>query len=161
MMNMKSRGFTLIEVMIALFVLSVGMLGSTAMMLRGQREAVKVNHDGTAMQLASNMAERIRSNVSGVSQNAYDALVAGQPNPGCISTGCSALNRATYDSYLWGQELGELPNGTGSVDLVSIPNPSRTNDRLFQITVSWTEVQRTGTNTGAEVTKNYVMMFQP
>ena len=161
MMNMKSRGFTLIEVMIALFVLSVGMLGSTAMMLRGQREAVKVNHDGAAMQAATNMAERMRANITGVGQNAYDALTSGQPDPGCISTSCNAVNLAVYDSYLWGQELNELPNGVGTVDLVSIPDPSRTNDRLFRITVSWTEVQRTGTNTGAEVTKNYVMMFQP
>lgn len=156
MMKLKrNRGFTLLEVMIALFVLSVGMLGSTAMMLRGQTEATKINYSSTATQLASTMAEMMRSNITGVEAGAYNGLDSTVADPGCISTGCSAANIATYDGYIWGWMLSQyLPDGSGNVRGAGA-------DSVFTITIQWTETQRTGNDTGVEVTKNYAMKFQP
>lgn len=151
----KNRGFTLLEVMIALFVLSVGMLGSTAMMLRGQTEATKINYSSTATQLASTMAEMMRSNITGVEAGAYNGLDSTVADPGCISTGCSAANIAAYDGYIWGWMLNEyLPDGSGNVRGAGA-------DSVFTITIEWTETQRTGNDTGVEVTQNYTMKFQP
>ncbi len=155
MMNKKNRGFTLLEVMIALFVLSVGMLGSSAMMLRGQTEAVKTNYDAIAAQMAQSVAEMMRANITGVEGGSYDSLTSHAPNPGCITTGCDANNMALYDSYIWGWMLDEyLPDGAGTISGAGA-------DSVFTITVSWTETQRTSTDTGTAVTKNHVMIFQP
>ena len=156
MMKLKrNRGFTLLEVMIALFVLSVGMLGSTAMMLRGQTEATKTNYSSTATQLASTMAEMMRSNITGVDAGAYNALNSTVADPGCISTGCSAANIAAYDGYLWGWMLNQyLPDGSGNVRGAGA-------DSVFTITIQWTETQRTGSDTGIAVTQNYTMVLQP
>ncbi len=156
MMRLKrNRGFTLLEVMIALFVLSVGMLGSTAMMLRGQTEATKTNYSSTATQLASTMAEMMRSNITGVSTGAYNALDSSVADPGCIATGCTPENIAAFDGFIWGWMLNEyLPDGRGDVSGDGA-------DSVFTITIEWTETQRTGNNTGVEVTQNYIMKFQP
>lgn len=155
MLKRKNHGFTLLEVMIALFVLSVGMLGSTAMILRGQTEATKTNAEAIAVQMSSSMAEMMRSNITGVEAGDYDALNSGAADPGCILTGCTAAQIATYDSSTWGWMLAEyLPNGAGTVSGLG-------KDSIFTITVNWTETQRTGTDTGVEVTKSHIMKFQP
>jgi type IV pilus assembly protein PilV len=121
----KNRGFSLLEVMIALFVLSVGMLGSTAMMLRGQTEATKTNYSSTATQLASTMAEMMRSNITGVNAGAYNSLDSSVADPACISSGCSAAEIAAYDGYIWGWMLNEyLPDGSGDVRRKQIPRRS-------------------------------------
>lgn len=155
MVKRKQQGFTLIEVMIALFVLSVGMLGSSAMMLRGQSEAIKTNNDAIAAQMAQSMAEMVRSNIDGVTAGDYDNLDSHAANPGCIVSGCSAAALAAYDSYIWGWMMDEyLPNATGTL---------RGNgaDTVFTVTINWTETQRTSATTGADVTKTHVMIFQP
>jgi len=155
MLNRKNHGFTLLEVMIALFVLSVGMLGSTAMILRGQTEATKTNAEAIAMQLSASMAEMMRSNITGVKAGNYNALNSGAVDPGCASTGCTAAEIATYDSAMWGWMLGEyLPNGNGTISGTG-------EDSIFTITVNWTETQRTGTDTGVEIIKSHIMKFQP
>ena len=102
MLNLKKlhRGFTLLEIVIALFVLSVGMLGSTAMVLRGQHEARETNFESIAAMLAQTMADRMRANIQGVNSGAYDKLDSGVANPGCITTGCDSDSIAAYDSCL-------------------------------------------------------------
>ena len=156
----RSTGFSLLEVMIALFVMSVGMLGSTAMMLRGQQQAVVTNNDGIAVELARSMAERMRANIQGVEDGHYDALVSGGTNPGCISGRCSSMDLALYNAWLWQWEMDNLlPNRNASGRVTRDGVVSQ--DSVYTITVSWTETQKTGTDTGAEVVKNYVMKVQP
>lgn len=152
----SNGGFTLIEVLIAMFVLSVGMLGSTALMLQGRAEAVKVNYEGKAMQLALGMAEQMRSNIEGVEGNDYDAIdTATATDPACIATGCTVAAMAEYDAYIWGQALESgLPEGVGTVT-------GGGGDSIFTITVSWTETQKTSATEGKAVTKDYTMILQP
>ena len=151
----KVQGFTLVEVMIALFVLSVGLLGSTAMIHNGRAIAKNTNYDSMASQMASSVAEMMRSNITGVAEGSYNALNSHVANPGCIVTGCTADNMAKYDSYIWGWMLDQyLPGATGTIRGTGL-------DSVFTITISWTEVRREAANTGSEITQTYTMMFQP
>ncbi len=151
----KNQGFTLIEVMIALFVLSVGLLGSSAMILRGQQEAVRTNYNGTAHQLAQSMAEMMRSNITAVNAGDYNNLDSHAADPGCITTGCNTTEMATYDSFIWGWMLDEyLPGAIGTVR-------GNGTDTIFTITISYTEIERKKRSEGEEVTRNHVMVFQP
>jgi len=152
----RNGGFTLMEVLLAMFVLSVGMLGSTGMMLQGRAESVKVNYESKAMQLALGMAEQMRANITGVTSNAYDAVdTASAADPGCVAVSCSVAAMAQYDAYIWGETLkSNLPKGVGTVAGAGA-------DSLFTITVNWTETQKTTAVTGVEVVNSYVMIFQP
>ncbi|MGZ5201150.1 MAG: type IV pilus modification protein PilV [Telluria sp.] len=55
-------GFTLIEVLVALFVLSVGLLGAAAMQSRARALRAEARLHATATQLAASLAEEMRAN---------------------------------------------------------------------------------------------------
>jgi len=153
----RNSGFTLIEVLIAMFVLSVGMLGSTALMLQGRAEALKTNYEARAMQLALGIAEQMRANIAGVTSGAYDNVATPVADPNCIATSCSVANMAVYDSFIWGDTLANnLPSGTGTVK-----TNGATTDAIFTITVSWAQTRKTSATTGVAQTKTYTMLFQP
>jgi len=67
---MKARGFTLIEALIALVVLSVGLLGAAAMLLENMRAHAAALRRMAVVGLVHDMAERIRMNPLGRAQ--YD-----------------------------------------------------------------------------------------
>ena len=58
----RQRGFTLVEVLVALVVMSVGMLGIAALYLEGLRAGRTALYRTTAVNLAGDMADRIRAN---------------------------------------------------------------------------------------------------
>jgi len=156
----KQQGFTLLEVMIAAFVLAVGMLGSSAMMLRGLQEADVTNNEGLVAQSAMNMAERMRGNVAGVVANNYDNLAADSATPIDCSVVCTAGQVALYHAYMWGIELEDLlPNSNPTATVVS-DNPGVA-DSVYRITINWDDDQRVDTDTRNSITKSYVMIFQP
>jgi len=151
------------EVMIAAFVLSVGMLGSTAMMLRGMQQADTTNYEAVAAQAAMNMAERMRGNITGVTAGDYDNETSTTGVVDCSSAACTAAGVADYHLSIWGAELNDLLPGdsspTGSISVLALA--TATTDPTYTISVSWDSNQRTGTDQASFVTNTYEMIFQP
>lgn len=139
MMNRDSnRGFSLIEVMIALVVLSIGLVGLAALLVQGQKYNRSALISSQATFLAYDMADRMRANRAGVNADAYDAIDGTETDPGCIdsTSGCSPTNLAQYDGFAWGGLLSRvLPGGIGTVT-----EPAWSTDNTeFRVTVSWIE----------------------
>jgi len=159
--HLSQRGFTLIEVMISLFVLSVGMLGTSAMLLQGQREAVNTSSETMAIEIASNIAERMRANLVGVDAGVYNVFTSAGATafvPCINTTGCTASQKAEFDAYMANQEIKYLfPDSASGVASVSRLGVSP----VFQIVINWDETVRTGNNTGAVKARNYTMIFEP
>jgi type IV pilus assembly protein PilV len=65
MHRVSQRGFTLVEALVALVVLSVGMLGSSALLLASLREQRLALHHSAATALVVDAAERLRANLQG------------------------------------------------------------------------------------------------
>ena len=160
----------MIEVLIAMFVLSVGMLGSTAMMLQGRSAAVKTNHEAKAMQMAQSMAEQMRANIEGIADSNYNDIdTANASAQTCIATGCTSSEMALYDEYIWGWMLEKyLPAGSGTVTGLAVTaaaaaaaGTEANQDVVFTITVNWKETRKLTATTGEEITKSYGMIFQP
>jgi type IV pilus modification protein PilV len=92
----SSRGFSLLEVLLALVVLSVGLLGAAVMLLESLR-----THGGAlrrigATQLARDMADRIRANPR--ARALYDSRGAAPVAVDCTASGgCDATERAALD----------------------------------------------------------------
>ena len=143
----SQRGFTLLEVLIAIVVLSFGLLGLAGIQAVGIKNTTDANLRTLAIQQAYDMADRIRANTVGTTAGAYDNITATIPSdPGCITSGCSATQLRDYDQRLWNtNNAGMLPSGKGTVNavaLTAIPN------KQYLITVMWDEARTGATGTG-------------
>jgi type IV pilus assembly protein PilV len=134
----RPAGFTLIEVLIAVLVMSIGLLGLASL----QATSLRFNNDSSAQTqaayLASDMADRMRANVSRAAD--YPGKAAGT-NANCYTVaGCSPDEMAANDIAEWEQALATLPSGQGTITALA--------GGLFTITVMWDEQRSgvTGTN---------------
>lgn len=115
------RGFTLLEIMVALLVLSFGLLGLAGL----QAASIGSNHSAylrsQATQLAYDMTDRMRANMTAVDVKDYH-----NPSPtktlACESAGCSAQAMAQHDVFRWNEDIARLlPGGSGVVCIDSTP----------------------------------------
>ena len=149
------HGFTLLEVLIAIVVLSFGLLGLAGIQAVGIKNTTDANLRTLAIQQAYDMADRIRANTVGATAGAYDSLPATLPatipaDPGCIASGCSATQLRDYDQRLWNtNNQNMLPSGTGAVAVVG--GTARPN-KQYLITVMWDETRTGATGTGCTTT---------
>ena len=151
-------GFTIIEMLIAVLVISIGLLGMAGLQTSGIQQSHNSYLKTQASMLAYDMADRMRSNLQGVNAGHYDDVdsmdspVSSAPD--CIgnSAACSASETATYDVYQWTDNDAEgsiaslLPSGYGMI---------QENGGVFTITVLWDEA-RTGA-TGTDCSTDYTV----
>lgn len=140
------RGFTLLEVLIAIVVLSIGLLGLAGLQAVGLRNNNSAYMRTIATQQVHDMTDRMRTNLPGVITNTYDAIAGIPADPACIAAaaGCSIANLAVYDAFAWNtMNQNLLPLGTGTVTRV-VGGPTGV-DR-FTISVAWDD-NRTGAAT--------------
>jgi type IV pilus modification protein PilV len=91
-----SRGFSLVEALVALAVLSVGLLGAAALLLGGLRDQSLALRHGAVNALLADMAARIRANVAAGA--AYDTASARSAEAVCDEgSPCDAPTLAALD----------------------------------------------------------------
>lgn len=149
----KNSGFAMVEVLVAMIVMVVGILG----LFRLQAEGLKNSHSAylksQVVSLIDDMADRMRANEAGFNNNHYDTINTStlSSNPGfdCMTnnsttssgTSCNEQELASYDIYVWGKALSTmLPVGEGTV--VCNDSPCLINS-THTITVLWDD-HRTG-----------------
>ncbi|WP_455203805.1 type IV pilus modification protein PilV [Kaarinaea lacus] len=132
------RGFTLIEVLIAIVVLAIGLLGLAGLQASSLKNNTSAYTRSQAQLLAYDMLDRLRANREGVKNGAYDNLLGTTPtDPSCITSGCSVAALAQHDAFEWSALLNNtLPSGVGRV----VGNGAGS---VFTITVMWDD-ERTG-----------------
>ena len=118
----QQSGFTLVEVLVSTVVLSIGLVGVAGL------QAVSLNNNQSAFMrsqasvLAYDLADRMRSNVTGATSNFYDPT-----NPtvtaNCSTTiGCTPQQMALDDLADWNADLATyMPLGQGFVCIDSTP----------------------------------------
>jgi type IV pilus assembly protein PilV len=91
-----ARGFSMLEVLLALAVLTVGLLGAAAMLLDSLGTHGGALHRVAATQLARDMADRIRANPG--ARALYDTRSAAPVAVDCAEpAGCEAMQLAASD----------------------------------------------------------------
>ena len=128
----RVQGFTLIEVLIALVIMSVGMLGIAGLYVHSMQAGRTSLFRHHAVTLAGDVADRIRANPTAAA--AYAG--AGADN-NCIDGGidCTPAQMASNDILIWGQQAANsLPTGTVVIVFDNAPSPP-----TYQITVQWNE----------------------
>lgn len=137
-MKCKQRlqsGFSLVEVLITLVIMSVGMLGIAGLYVQSMQAGRTSMFRHHAVTLAGDVADRIRANPTG--DIAYTA-VAGADNDCVIgTTNCTSAQMAANDILLWkNQARDTLPGGDVLIALVPAAGLV---PPIYQITVTWTE----------------------
>jgi type IV pilus assembly protein PilV len=134
-LNQRQAGFSLVEVLITLVIMSVGMLGIAGLYVQSMQAGRTSMFRHHAVTLAGDVADRIRANPT--ADIAYTAPV-GADN-GCVMGGvdCSPAQMAANDILLWKDQAANTIPG-GDVLIVLAPENGLI-PPTYQITVSWTE----------------------
>lgn len=125
-----SGGFTLVEAMVALIVLSIGLLGIAALYVETLRANRTALFRTEAVTLASDLADRIRANRA--TAGAYAC-----PDP-CDPTGGGNAMAVTDLTEWLGVVQAQLPGGTATVTYVD--DGVATTPNAYTILIGWTEV---------------------
>jgi type IV pilus assembly protein PilV len=130
------RGMTLIEILVAIVVLSIGLLGLAGLQLKGLQVNQGSAYNWQAAILAEDMADRIRADTA-AAKAGYYAL------PGTISASASAATAASIGE--WQARVAALPGGVAAIT----PTPGGAPGEM-DIRVAWDDTRSTnGTRTGS------------
>ena len=132
-------GFTLMEVLVTIVILSIGLLGVAGLQLNSLRGNQNALEASVATNLAMEGADRIRANLPGIrnpdtgiaNRTYYDLINAAGTDPGCIttSTGCTVAEIAQTDAYEWITRIQQLlPGGEGVICRDGTPNDGTSAD---------------------------------
>jgi len=116
----RQTGVGLIEILVAVLVLSVGFLYTASMQVRAMRANQAAYHHSQALMLAGDMMDRMRANTAGVASGAYDGQSTATPvaAPTCLTTGCTPAQLAAADLYDWRSKLVDVRGNAGFVPLL-------------------------------------------
>lgn len=166
----NNKGFTLLEVLIAVLILSIGLLGIAGLQAKG----LQFNHSAylrtQATFLAYDIADRMRANMVAVGTGQYNNGAAA-PFANCLispGTGCTPVKMAENDLSEWNAALASsLPSGDGIVCIDAYVNTEVSTSSApadngcgtagstqYAIKIWWTD-DRSGTPT------RFVMVFEP
>ena len=156
-------GIGLIEVLVALLVLSIGFLAAGGMQVRSMSANQRAYHESQARLLLDDMMDRMRNNPRGVAGGAYDgrdtAGLAGAM-PDCLTSGCAPDMLAVRDLFAWRAGIapaGAVPrlpraeDGGAAVGSIGVPV-----DGVYTLTLTWS-----GFEGGETVVRSVSARFVP
>jgi len=139
----RQAGFSMVEVLVALLVLSLGLLGLAALQSTSMKATHSAHLRSQATLYAHDILDRMRANREAARAGAYD-LALGDAAPVC--------NPASYDledcdRAEWRADVSSLPGGTGSIafDVAT---------QFVTVVVQWNDERAGGSTTTSLTTQS-------
>ena len=160
--NKIQQGVTLIEAMIALLVISVGLLGIASLQITAMSQnASSLNHS-QAVWFAYNMSDRIRANTAAQFNNYNGIDTSIGYTQDCMTLNCSDAQMVVADAADWETMVETLPAGQGIIT----SSPDALLGTVLQVTVMWDDegTGAAGTNCGPDPTVDltcYILTVAP
>lgn len=132
----KQAGTSLIEVLVAVVILAIGLLGIAGIQLMSKQSTFDSAQRTTATMLANFIIERVRANPGVLVNYAGDAstpaaavgggtLGATEPVPNCSAAQpCTPLQLATHDLWEWEQLIDGAAEKSGTVNTGGLVSPT-------------------------------------
>lgn len=137
-----SKGFTLVEMLVTLLIISVALVGMASVQMRNLKSVNESEFQSLATLYAFEMAERMRANRVAIRDGFYDAISGNETLPKCLD-GCTPQQLAEQDAAEWNQAIrspvaeGGLPGSPkGVVQALS-------DQQGFLISVIWQSSEKT------------------
>lgn len=142
-------GFSLVEALVALLILSVGLLGIAGLFVDSVRNSRSALLRTQAIHLVSDMADRIRANAT--AGDAYDSAAYGgepaehdcAPTPDSVGSNCSSAALAEDDLARWiaavRAALPALDDTPPGAEVEYLAPAADGAPERYRITVSWLE----------------------
>jgi type IV pilus assembly protein PilV len=131
--KLQHAGFGLVESLVALVVISVGMIGIAALYGQGLSASRTALYRTQAVNLVSDMADRIRVNRRGGA--AYGGAAANRNCDPGGNTDCTTTQMAEHDLFVWqAQVAAQMPGGAGTVQYLGTTPPT------YTVRVQWQDV---------------------
>lgn len=113
----------MLEILISILILSIGLLGLGSLQAFSLRNSGNANYRAIASEQAYNLADRMRANQAALNVGSYNNQ-QGLSVAACFqAAGCSTLQMAQMDVFLWNQDNARLlPGGRGFICTDSTPN---------------------------------------
>jgi type IV pilus assembly protein PilV len=154
----RQRGITMVEALVALVVLSVGMLGIAGLYVSSLQAGRTALSRTQAVNLVNDMIDRIRANATAGIAYA-NATYAGAPAAqGCVVTNnCSAIKLAQDDLANWILATQTALPGTPTAVVSFTPAAATGRPDRYQVVVTWQEAgnETARDNTGTLLNLSY------
>ena len=154
----RSAGFTLIEVLVAMLVLALGLLGLAGLQASALKNNQSAYYRSQATQLAYDIADRMRANLTEAKKfntSQYDsdvlspASAANQSACTTVANTCTPAQMAQQDIFEWyGDVTSFLPMGQATINA---------SGSLYTVTINWDDNHDGNVNNNDP---NFVMSFQ-
>lgn len=159
----RSRGTSLLEVLVTVVIFSIGLLGIAGLQVQSKRSNFEAVQRSTASLLAHDMVERMRTNSGAlaayVQQGAQlgGSTVASEPTPDCKDLNlCSSDALAAHDIWEWeraidGASESSGGNMTGGLVLPTacITGPVGGGTGLYTVAIAWRGQEALANPTGS------------
>lgn len=170
----RQRGVSLIEVLMAVLIFSVGLIGLAGLLVMASRSNQAAYLRTQVTFLAGNMADRMRANPVGLWNGAYDGDAKADAKAKACGAGaaCTPAEVAARDRSAWATMLATaLPDAKASIKCDSgsagfKPSADQINMRppyggSCSMTVSWSE-RGAGNKKNSDATpQTFAWVFQP
>lgn len=143
----RQAGFSLLEVLITMFILAFGLLGLAGFQAKTQVLEVEAYQRAQAILLVEDMANRLRANEADAASYVTDPAVPAGVNDSQPAN-CGGLIGAALDLCEWSNELkgatetktvgantnpvGSMTDARGCIDLIAGSNPP-----VYRVSVAW------------------------
>ncbi len=148
--NNKLQGFSLLELLIALIVFSIGLLAIAGLQTVSKQANYEAIQRTTAAQVANGLLEDMRTNGNGI--DVYSAapqlgggVIGAEPVPNCRDgSECNAAQKAAHDLWFWEQVLdGNLETNAGIaagglvLPALCVTSPVGGGAGVYTVTIVW------------------------
>lgn len=169
--SIRQKGFTLVEMLVAIVVLSLGLLGVAGLQAATAKYQVATIVRSSISALVSDLSERVRVNpdvagssfVQGVSASSQYVITddwGTQQSAGltiaknCETTACTASERATFDLLQWRAKLRQsLPQGAALV--------GGDKSRGITVAVMWMDKEQTSLSNAQDTSSERILKKSP
>jgi len=146
-----ARGVSMIEVLVAVVIFSLGLLGLALMQLKGAAFTKDSGARSAAVLLARSLADRMQANPKGVSEGDYVWSSSTKPTYTDCSSNCTPAQVAANDINAWMTQMAAAMPASASTaamgQIVENKDSSGNPDGTYTITVQWSGLGVLDSNT--------------